>query len=179
MEQTQAALARQDARIALRLVGLAVLLAIGSVWSVRALAATDSMVDKELSSDLQRFEIATETLSVVGLADSSPVIERAEPLDSALQDSSTVAPVLLLTPRLNTIVRDVFELRAGDRRPDDSALSDPDAAADDNSLSVAPVADGGAPRAAFRMRKDASEPAPTGDEQVLPNFQRRMYRTDI
>lgn len=80
---------------------------------------------------------------------------------TAVPDS--VAPLLYLTPRVASILEDVF----GDTRAADAVIDEPDAAA-----AAGDAAPGDDPKPYGPLSQ-------AGNAEHLPKFQRQMYRTDI
>lgn len=144
-----------------------VTLCFGPQSAVAAASAIDDT--NQVVAELRSLEVKAESLSL-DMADPAADDDQDD-LDAPL-DSDPVAPVLRLTPRVATILREVFG-------PDVLAAPEADTAADDNDQ------DGDTPG---KVSPIASESAPTtsapdlGDGKsnfYVPRFQRQMYRTDI
>lgn len=149
-----------------------------AVWSILAIggpatsfAASDTSSDCDrLGRDLQSLAVETDSLAteIVDLAVGSDPAAIAGKFDAPPADTGSQAPMLYLAPRLDSIVRDVFDAVAIDG---DSAQPAPQKPTSDLEAEVAhpPLAD------------SATEPHDDGAEQqqVPPRFQRQMYRTDI
>lgn len=105
------------------------------------------------------------TLRPVDLADATAADEAVGPAAA----TQSLAPLLFLTPRVTSILEDVFGADAG---PAAKAAAADDGEAPETSLR-SPVAetDGAA---------SARDSSPETDHaSVLPKYQRQMYRTDI
>jgi len=139
---------------------LAATLALSAGWSSTALGATSSLVPcDQVARDLTSLEVATDALSV-DLVDH--VTTELEPgsFETESDATDTLAPLLYLTPRVVTILRDVFAPAAASQALDveEEIQTSPLADSDDQTISV-----------------DAAEER----EIDLPRFQRQMFRTDI
>jgi hypothetical protein len=129
-------------------------------WSSTALGATSSLVPcDQVARDLTSLEVAVDALSV-DLVDH--VATELEPgsFEAESDATDTMAPLLYLTPRVATILRDVFAPAAASQALDteEEIQTSPVADSDDETISV-----------------DAAEER----EIDLPRFQRQMFRTDI
>ena len=152
-------------------------LLLGCGWSVSTLGATYLQEEdcNEVIDVLQGTETALIALSIdrVDLPGDADELDLVESLNTA---ESTV-PVLYLTPRVASILRNVFYENSADadaleQTPDPNAIVD---AQRDSPLP--PLAEGSADRQTFPRLEESEfskESAPT-----LPRFQRTMYRTDI
>ncbi len=135
-----------------------------------AAAAANAIDDTDrIVAELRSLEVKAESLSL-DMADPAADDEQDD-LDVPL-DSDPVAPVLRLTPRVATILREVFG-------PDVLAAPEAGTAADDNGQDsdtpgkISPIASESA---------SATAAPDLGDEKsnfYVPRFQRQMYRTDI
>lgn len=109
------------------------------------------------------------TLRPVDLADATAADEAVGPAAA----TQSLAPLLFLTPRVTSILEDVFEADAG------AEAAEPVSAAGDDG--VAPEASRSSPVAetdgAASAARDSSPE--TDHASVLPKYQRQMYRTDI
>lgn len=153
-----------------RHVTLAGIVLLGSGWGAAALGASsaDAGCD-ELSRDLQRLDITMETLEIdaVDHMPTGPDVVNAEPLDGVTTSDGPAAPVLYLTPRVATILREVF----GTSVDDDAETVD----------AAAPVADD----AEIEGESDIDSTEKTApvtlidQSEELPRFQRQMFRKDI
>jgi hypothetical protein len=162
--ETPTASGRQSAAKAL-LRSLA-LLSLACGGTVTAAPCADS------DCDLRRADSLLNPLTVrpVDLADAAAPGEAATPAAA----TESLAPLLFLTPRVTSILEDVFEVDPGT-----SAAQGAVAAADDAEAPAAaplrsPVAETGG--AASGARHSSPE---TDQASVLPKYQRQMYRTDI
>lgn len=149
-----------------------------SAWSVPGLAATDSLIDcNELAGNPERFEINRDALSFAPVDHIATEEHRATdgPIDVAPESSETPTPVLYLTPRVASILRDVFgsEIDGIDTSvatdSSDELTREPDAPIAD-STDGADLVDGEeiVPPATLLERSDD-----------VQRFQQQMYRTDI
>ncbi|MDH4107337.1 MAG: hypothetical protein OEW35_03395 [Gammaproteobacteria bacterium] len=137
---------------------------------VTGFAATDAVPDcGRMARDLQSLEVAAGTLAteIVDLAVGSDTEAMSAPFDASGRDAEAQSPLLYLAPRLDLIVKDVFDAVAVD--------SGSGADRSDNPESISaeakhpPVAD------------SLTETTESNAERQLPTprFQRQMYRTDI
>ena len=144
------------------LAGLSLLLA---GWSTSSLAAAYvDVVGNTAARDLPSL-----TVEVVDLAD---VSESSAEGSGGLTESA--APWLFLTPRVASILQDVF----GDNDDSDTKTAaetvEPEAQADTEDAASSPVADN------IRPSQVAEPASPLYEHNaILPRFQRQMYRTDI
>ena len=142
---------------------LAATLVMSVSWSNTALGATSSLVPcDQVARDLTSLDVAVAALSV-DLVDH--VTTELTPVDfesiGAESDTTdTKAPLLYLTPRVATILRDVFEPAAASQ-PLDS----------DEDVQTSPVAES--------IDGARSADAENENQIDLPRFQRQMFRTDI
>jgi hypothetical protein len=132
-------------------------------WSTTALGATSSLVPcDQVARDLTSLNVAVETLSVdlVDHVITEPKPGSFESIETNSDTTDTMAPLLYLTPRVATILRDVFEPAAVNQTLDS-----------DEELQTSPVAES----------IEETRSVDAEDEQVisLPRFQRQMFRTDI
>jgi hypothetical protein len=140
-------------------------LAVGA-WSTPALAAAHAVAGCDKGAQgLERLDIDHLRLEAVDLSDVSP--ENPDTLHES------VAPVLFLTPRVASILQDVFGDSDAARHAEDSAAAVKSAPEQQEEPASSPVVDnapGGSEPAASPMYEHAA---------ILPRFQRQMYRTDI
>lgn len=137
-----------------------------------AFAATNSDPGcDEVSRDLRRLEITMDTLEVAAV-DHMPVtndVANTESLDTAVPTEGAAAPVLYLTPRVATILREVF----GTDDDEDVREATPDA--DSPVAEGSEVEDSGDAEAT-----EMTAPVTLIDQtEELPQFQRQMFRKDI
>ena len=107
------------------------------------------------------------TLRPVDLADATVADEAVGPAAA----TQSLAPLLFLTPRVTSILEDVFGADAGAQAAE--AAAEGDGEAPETSLR-SPVAE--TDGAASAARESSPE---TDHASVLPKYQRQMYRTDI
>ena len=137
--------------------------AISVLLSATALAANNTVIPcEQVSRDLKSLDVPVEKLTV-NIVDHMPIDPDAtKPIsaDAEPRVSDFEAPVLLLTPRVTNILRDVFGV----------STTTPESKPESSS----PVAD----------RDTATEttlvPVDSESEEIaVPLYQRQMYRTDI
>lgn len=165
-------------RTAMRGSRLALAALSGLLIGPTALAASNNIVDcGKIARDLQSLDVDDESLtldSVEHMA-SNDVAGFDVPADAPVLESEAVAPVLLLTPRVATILREVFGPDILSSAAAGEPVSEPGGKA--QAAPVPPVA---------KDTGSAPEPASIApilpDESTtryMPRFQRQMYRTDI
>ncbi|HLU06576.1 MAG TPA: hypothetical protein VKZ91_08470 [Woeseiaceae bacterium] len=137
-------------------------------WASPGLAAARTSVGcDKVAQELQSLDIDTLTIEVVDLSDVSQSPERSDEL------ADSVAPLLFLTPRVATILEDVFsdsvEPEAVEHEKITQARETKDA-----KPATSPVVDN-----ANAPDMDASASPMYENAAILPRFQRQMYRTDI
>jgi hypothetical protein len=161
-----------------RIAGLAATFALCAGWSASALSATTTSIEcDDLIRDLRSLEIPTETLSVTTVDHVSiePISSDIELLDAQSASSETAAPFLFLTPRVASVLRDIFEVPR-EQLPDQDEASETTSSPFVNTLETAEsnhIPD-------ISELLDQSDPAGTTDNEInLPLFQQRMFRTDI
>lgn len=139
---------------------LTAMLMLSAGWSSTALGATSALVRcDQVARDLTSLEVNVEALSV-DLVDH--VVTELDPgsFESESDSTDSMAPLLYLTPRVATILRDVFAPAAENQAVDGK-----------EEVQTSPLADS----------DDKTRSADAGDENAvdLPRFQRQMFRTDI
>jgi len=144
-------------------VALAATLLLSAGWITTALGATSSLVECDrIARDLTSLDVAVAALSVdlVDLVTTELKPGSFESVETESDTTDAMAPLLYLTPRVATMLRDVFE-PAAESQPLDSG----------KDLQTSPVAE------SFEETRSAN----TDDENEidLPRFQRQMFRTDI
>jgi len=160
--------ARESSRLLLgTAAGCLALLA--TAWSSPGLAAARTSVGcDKVAHNLQSLDIDRLTVEVVDLSDVSKAPEKSDEI------ADSVAPLLFLTPRVATILEDVF----GDSEEAGAvkdATTEPEEA-NSAKRATSPVVDNGkAPSASL----DAPASPMYENAAILPRFQRQMYRTDI
>lgn len=152
-------------------VALATAIVLLSGWSANASGAATTEIECDtMVRDIRTLDVPMETLSAHPV--DHVTIDAGQPEDSLLDASSatseTAAPFLYLTPRVASVLRDVFE-----------ASQPVDATEKTIGVSSSPVAefDG-----VFDVSKilDESDPEPLVEDEIrLPQFQQQMFRTDI
>lgn len=167
-----------------RLVLLAALLVAGTALSGAALAATNTVDDCErLGSELKSLSVPSSELPLqdIGHMDTeeSRKLAALSSGDSPLAAESLATPVLMLTPRVANIMREVFGALPADLDDGASAAADPleddvaDAEPTEASIPAAPIVR--APQAVFPGAAETD----SSQNRFIPRFQRQMYRTDI
>jgi len=139
---------------------LAATLVLSAGWSSTALGATSSLVPcDQVARDLTSLDVAVDALSV-NLVDH--VTTELEPgsFETESDATDTLAPLLYLTPRVATILRDVF-----------APATENQALDVEEEIQTSPLADS----------DDETSPVDAAEEReiALPRFQRQMFRTDI
>lgn len=148
-----------------------ILLSLALSASMGAFAASDTLTDCDrMGRELRSLTVSAGTLAteVVDLSVGSDKEGLPGDFDPSEPDTEIQSPVLYLTPRLDTIVRDVFGAVAVDNETSPSAVDDKPSLTD-TEVAPRPLAD------------SATEPGDTDAERHVstPRFQRQMYRTDI
>ncbi|MGH8166165.1 MAG: hypothetical protein ACREQ1_02940 [Woeseiaceae bacterium] len=142
------------------LAGLSLLLA---GWCTSSLAAAHvDVIGNHAARDLQSL-----TVEVVDLSDVSDSAEASDGL------TESAAPWLFLTPRVASILQDVFGDNDGSDAEAAAEAVEP-AQADRAETASSPVAEN------VRPAQVAEPESPLYEHNaILPRFQRQMYRTDI
>ena len=132
-------------------------------WSVSALSATTTDIDCDGVDRLRALEIPAETYSVraVDHAAVDTVPTSLDAIDTAEATSETAAPFLYLTPRVASVLRDIFDATGE---------------VDDQEVSSSPIAESDTTSGISELI-DNAEPAEV--EITLPVFQQQMFRIDI
>lgn len=166
----------------LRLLLLATLLIAGTALSTGALAASGLSDCDRLASDLRSLEVPAVELPLDAGEHSAEDASFVAPDPRKARTEAGTAPVLLLTPRVADIVREVFDtvpvIAIDDGTDDDVVLpeADPGAAGGAPATDVPPVVRAPSlPRIAPPGTRDAAG----GGAHYVPRFQSPMYRTDI
>lgn len=156
-----------------KIAGLATIVALCAGWSGSTLAAATAPACDDLIRDLRGLEIPLETLSVTAVDHVSiePIHADIELLDAQSASSETAAPFLFLTPRVASVLRDIFDVSSA---PDEQDTG--------NETPSSPVAEtlesDRIPNISELL--DQSDPAGSANDEInLPRFQQRMFRTDI
>ncbi len=135
-------------------------LALLASWSTAALGATSSLLPcDQVARDLTSLEVTVAALSIDLVDHVTTELDSAN-LANESDTTDTMAPLLYLTPRVATIMRDVFAPSANNQ-PRDS----------NKEVQASPLADS--------VEEAQSDDAADEIEINLPEFQRQMYRTDI
>jgi hypothetical protein len=147
---------------------------LAALFSHSAMAATDNFIDCDrLASNLRSLDVPADEISGadtthVVVADSTELAARLE-----TENNDAAAPVLLLTPRVATILREVFKASTpGDA---DKAVTAGETGAEKPTASSPPLVN--APSAVLPDSSLGAER--TENSRYVPRFQRQMYRTDI
>lgn len=149
---------------------LAGVVLLGASWGTTALGAASADAEcDEVSRDLQRLEITMDSLEIDNvdhMPTSSDVVD-SESLGSPITTDGPAAPVLYLTPRVATILREVFGTRVDEKTETVSA--------------EVPVADDARTEEAADVETtEKTAPVTLIDQsEELPQFQRQMFRKDI
>jgi len=159
--------------------GLAGVLLLVCGWSATALAATSPTSNCwEISRNLQSLETPVVELSImlVDLPEAEVemgLIDAREPIGSIGSDST--APLLFLTPRVASMLREVFD-DVNDAEANDGQAVRPANADLKRDSTLPPIAEGSTDQSSLPSLEDAESPPRI---QTIPRFQRPMYRTDI
>jgi len=154
-----------------RMFVVAATVALCAGWSTSALSATTTDIDCDtVARDLRSLEIPVEAFSVSNVDHVSiePNPSDIELLDVQDASSETAAPFLFLTPRVASVLRDVFDVSRDvrDQRTSSETSSSPVA----ESERIPDISE----------LLDQSDPSTVTDDEInLPLFQQRMFRTDI
>jgi len=162
----------ESRRSLFRITLTAVLLLAGALLSSASFAANEVIDCDRLASDLRSLEVPATELPLDDIdhmttdsARNLVVLDATELLGQAAP-----APVLLLTPRVASIMREVFDalpvIAIDDGSETDAALAELPSGIE------APQR----PLAVFPGDRDADD---DDDGRLIPKFQRQMYRTDI
>jgi hypothetical protein len=132
-------------------------------WSVSALGATTTDIGCDGVDRLRALEIPAETYSVraVDHVAVDTVPSSLDAIDTAEATSETAAPFLYLTPRVASVLRDIFDATG---EVDDQEVSSSPIAESDTTSDISELIDN-------------AEPAEV--EITLPVFQQQMFRIDI
>jgi len=131
--------------------------------SVGALGATNSVVDcQEYGNGIAESSSAF-IVSLVDLQQKSAELGLAEPMDASESSADSSAPFLYLTPRVATMLREIFAEDARDGVTDRKSLLPPVARGSDDNPPLT------------NLQKANPGDGPDGKLRFRP----RMYRTDI
>jgi len=135
----------------------------GSGWSTGALGATTTEEECDALRNLQRLEAPAEALSASQVdhvsidADASSI----ESLEASSASSETGAPFLYLTPRVASVLRDIFDATRDEQV---------------REISSSPIAE----TEDINDFSEFMDESPVVESEAgLPLLQRQMYRTDI
>ena len=139
-------------------------------WSSPGLTAARTSVGcDKVAHNLQSLDIDRLAVEVVDLSDVSEAPEKSDEI------ADSVAPLLFLTPRVATILEDVFgdseetgAVKDARTEPEEAKAAKP---------AASPVVDNG--KAPNAPDLDAPVSPMYENAAILPRFQRQMYRTDI
>jgi len=154
-----------------RMSGIAAILALCAGWSVSALSATTTEIERDaIAHDFKSFEMPAATYSVTTIDHVSiePGPSNLELLDVPAASSEAAAPLLFLTPRVASVLRDIF-----------SVTGETSDQADDSEVSSSPIAESERHPDISELLDQTDQAASADDEIDLPLFQQRMFRTDI
>lgn len=158
----------------LRVAALTAIIVLCAGWSASALSATTTSVEcDDLIRDLRSLESPAEPLSAtkVDLASAEPIAADIELLDARTAHSETAAPFLFLTPRVASVLRDIFDIS--------QEIWDLDVNSEPSSSPVAETGDAELIPDISELL-DQTDPAGSTENAIdLPLFQQRMFRTDI
>jgi len=160
-------------------VGLAGILLLGCGWSVTALGATSLLVDcQDIGRSLQRLEAPAIELSIslVDLPDNNTNLGLAEPIDAAGAAPNATVPYLYLTSRVESMLREVFADDAPDQDETRWQEIDQQDSGTKHDTAVPPVAEGHAEHPSLPALRETEL---SDTINMMPRFQRPMYRTDI
>jgi hypothetical protein len=139
-----------------------------AAWSSPGFAAAHAAVGCDRTAhELHSLDMAQLRVEVVDLSDVSGSSD-----DSSDNLTESVAPLLFLTPRVATILQDVFGDSDGARQVDKATPAK--AQPEQQRPASSPVVDNA------RAEDSAEAVSPIYEHAaILPRFQRQMYRTDI
>ena len=167
MHTTDTSPARESASSLLGVASCLALLAMA--WSSPGLAAARTSVGcDKVAQELQSLDIDTLVIEVVDLSDVSQSPEEPDEL------ADSVAPLLFLTPRVATILEDVFGETDEPEAAVEHAKTTRSAQTKQAKPATSPVVDN-----ANAPDMDAPASPMYENAAILPRFQRQMYRTDI
>ncbi len=151
-------------------IAIAGVVALFSGWSASALSATTTEVESDPASRLKSLEVPLDAYSVRPVdhvsIETDPSSNLAS-LDTTDANSETSAPFLYLTPRVASVLKNIFNATHEDGDEDNSS---------DHASS--PIAETDSAAAGVELI-DESDPAIRVEQIDLPLFQQQMFRTDI
>jgi hypothetical protein len=130
---------------------------------VGALGATNSVADCDEFSNGIAESSSEFIVSLVDLPQKSAELGLAEPMDSSESSADSTAPFLYLTPRVATMLREIFAEDASDDATDRKSLLPPVARGSDDNPPLTELQE--------------ANPGDGSDGKL--RFRPRMYRTDI
>lgn len=154
--------------------GLAAMTALCVGWSGSVLSATTTSVEcDDLVRDLRSLESPAERLTATKVDHVSiePIASDIELLDVQSASNETAAPFLFLTPRVASVLRDIFDIS--------QELLDVDASNEPSSSPVAETVDAERIPDISELLDQSDPGGAAGSAIDLPLFQQRMFRTDI
>jgi len=160
-------------------VGLAGILLLGCGWSVTAMGATSLLVDcQDIGQSLQGLEAPAIALSIslVDLPANNTSLGLAEPIDAAGAAPNATVPYLYLTSRVESMLREVFADDAPDQDETRWQELDQQDSGTKQDTAVPPVAEGHAEHPSLPALRETEL---SDTINMMPRFQRPMYRTDI
>jgi|GEM_PF-4824972 len=161
--------------------GLAGILMLVCGWSATALAATGPNNNcQEISKNLRSLETPVVELSITlvdlpGTDVEMGMINVREPIGSSGTASDSTAPLLFLTPRVVSMLREIFD-DVSDAETRDGPIGAPAIVSPRRESTLPPIAEGNTDQSLLPSLEEAAVPTPI---QAIPRFQRPMYRTDI
>lgn len=153
---------------------------LGFAWSVAANGAANSVTDCDNEfATLENFGTpAVELLiNLVDLPDDDTDLGRPKPTEASEPTDRSTIPYLYLTPRVESILSDVFDNDAGNSKLiilDSQEHGDVDTA---GNYSFPPIVEGNGDHSILPDLEEAD--LPNDSARMMPRFQRHMYRTDI
>ncbi len=150
-------------------IAMTVALLTGCGLSLNALAASSTVIDcKNMAGNEQSFDVPVQQLSI-NVVDHFPAsaTDSVETVDLASADAQNLAPTLLLTPRVESMLDRVFET--------DNAQS---SSSDRNEAST-PLADRLSRQEDIDDDLVLQQDTDADEDLKLPNVQQRMFRNDI
>ncbi len=161
----------RDSNKRMRFAAVAATIALTTCWSSGAYSRTQSDVDcAEVARNLQSLEIPVKSLSLETV-DHVPMTTEAAAFDAGEPDitaADSAAPLLDLTPRAESALRDIFD--------DSRQAWEADTAVE---LSSSPIAETEDIPDISELPKKAVQESQIDEDSDLPLLQRQMYRTDI
>ena len=174
-----ALLAKDIALTAGHIASLAGIVLLGCTVTVTALGATQSAENcKDISISLKSLDTPEAGLSItlVDLPSNDAELGLVEPLDADEIASTATVPFLFLTPRVESMLREVFD----DETPNENAVNRrSESHTMGGATRVAPlprIAEGSTDQPHLSSLQETDI---TAADESIPRFQHSMYRTDI